>query len=736
MIALSEHTLLVFWTQLFVLVVVARGLGSLMRRIGQPAVVGELAAGLLLGPSVLGRAAPSAFEWIFPNSAVQSAAILAIAWLGVALLLVVTGFETDLKLLTSLGRSSFLVSTGSLLVPLAAGFAVGMLLPDALLGSDEMRVPFALFMAVALSISALPVVAKILMDMNLMRRNVGQVTVAAGMANDLVGWILLGTIAGLVAHGGFQLGGLALTVGLMALFLVVMLTGGQRVVDAALRRARPRGVVSSFTVVLTVTLGAGVVTQLIGVEAVLGAFVAGILLGRSRYQQPEVRHSLETVVHGFLAPVFFATAGLSVDLGTLGTPVTAGAAAAVLAVGALSKLAGSYAGARMGGMTRMEGLAVGVGLNARGAMEIVVATIGLNLGVLNATSYTVVVVLAMSTSMMAPPILRRILTGMEAGPEEAARLEREAVLEASIVAGTEVALLPTRGGANSLLAGRILDLSLQPDTAITVLTVHGSGDAHAIKEGERGARELVDMLANRRVDRIARTGDDPVRAITAEAALGYGLVALGVTEEFGEGRELSPVLRRVIANCPVPMLLVKHGEGFAFGRDERIEFRRLLVPAAGTKTARAAQEIGFTLAGRVGAAVDVVHVHTRQDQAGPEVEQRSAIRSRLFAIARPTASVPSEDGDRTMSEPLAASEAMLSNARTLAAKFGTHVNVLTRTAVSAGPELVSAADEQGADAIVIGAQVRGGSDTLFLGHGVEHIFEHASQTVIAVIFPQ
>jgi Kef-type K+ transport system membrane component KefB/nucleotide-binding universal stress UspA family protein len=726
MVPLEEHALLLFWVQLFVLVAVARGLGGLMRRVGQPAVVGELAAGLLVGPSVLGKVWPAGFGWLFPaDDAVQSAVILSVAWLGVAMLLVVTGFETDLKLLTSLGRSSYFVSTGSLVVPLALGFGLGMVLPASLLGDPQQRIPFALFMAVALSISALPVVAKILMDMNLMRRDIGQITVAAGMANDLVGWILLGTIAGLVGQGGFDLAAVLTTVGLMAVYLVFVLTVGQRLVDAALRRARPSGVVSTFTVVVVAALGSGVLTQLIGVEAVLGAFVAGIVLGRSRYQQAEVRHALETVVHGFLAPVFFATAGLSVDLASLASPTNALSALVVVAVAAVAKLAGSYLGAKLGGMTSREGIAIGIGLNARGAMEIVVATIGLGLGVLNASSYAVVVMLAISTSMMAPPLLRRILRTMEAGPVEAERLEREAVLEASVIAGTEVALVPTRGGLNSFIAARVLDLALQPDTAVAVLTVRADGDDHARASGRDTAAQLRSLLHERRVEHIERESGDVVTAVAEEAALGYGLVALGATEGLMHEGRVSDQLRAILASCPVPMLLVRHAAGFA-GDAPSVAFRHLLVPGAGTRVSQAAQEVAFTLAARTGSRdVDVVHVDTRpaEDQVADVRAGRVALLARRRSGAREPSLQP-------------ATNAMLEKARALAERFGREVNVIARSGIQAGPELLAVAQERGADTIVVGAQVRHHEGELFLGHGVEHLLTRAPQTVLVVVFPE
>lgn len=715
---LTEHQLLIFWLQLFLLVAVARGLGGLMRKVGQPAVVGELAAGLVVGPSLLGRVAPDVYAYVFPGEAVQEGLLLAVSWIGVALLLVVTGFETDLKLLSRLGRTSVAVSVGSLVVPLALGYALGNLMPDIFLGQADDRLPFALFIAVALSISSLPVVAKILMDMGLMRRNIGQVIVAGGMANDLIGWIMLGVLAGVVADGEFALLGLLTTVGSIAVFMVVCLTVGQRLTDSALRRARQTsvGLVSPFTVVILLTLLLSTITQALGVEAVLGAFVAGIVLGRSRYKQKEIEHSLEVVVNSWLAPIFFATAGLSVDLGLLADPVTLLWAVVVVAVAALSKFIGAFIGARIGRMSAMEGLAVSVGLNARGAVEIVIATIGLGLGILNQRSFTIIVVMAVATSLMAPPLLRRILGRMDAGPDEAARLEREAMLEASVIAGTTRALLPTRGGANSTLAARLLDLSMQPDTAITIHTVHPDS-ADAAASSRKAAQEVRRWLQDREVEAIDVVADDVARAITAEADLGYGVLVVGMSEGFTGGHAMSRVLADTLIGSPIPVLLVKHGTDVD-AEQEDLVFTRVLVPSIGTRAGLAAEEVAYTLAARTDAPVDVVHVVNRQDTVDGT---RSPAGGATTATA---AAAPSRIVD-----------GLLAQSRALAAKFGRDADVQVRTGTLVGPELAQAADETGVDLIVLGAQLRSYADQPFLGHGVEWLLEHSRQTVVVVVLP-
>ncbi|MYB04160.1 MAG: cation:proton antiporter, partial [Acidimicrobiaceae bacterium] len=296
---LDEHALLVFWTQLLVLVAAARAVGYLMRRVGLPSVVGQLAAGVVLGPSVFGAVWPSGFEWFIPHEEISSGALFAVTWLGVALLLVTAGFETDLALIRRLGRAAALVTGFSLVVPLAGGLVIGVLLPADFIGGGADRTVFALFVALALSVSALAVIARILSELGLMRRDFGQITVAAGMANDVVGWVMLAVFTGFATAGQVSVTGTLRTVIGLAAFLLLAMTLGQRAIDASLRRVRRDGpnLHGALGIAVFTMLAFGVATQALGIEAVLGAFVAGVVLNRSRFQQHEVVHHIESLTN-------------------------------------------------------------------------------------------------------------------------------------------------------------------------------------------------------------------------------------------------------------------------------------------------------------------------------------------------------------------------------------------------------------------------------------------------------
>lgn len=718
---LGEHELLLFWAQLLVLLAVARGCGLLVQRIGQPAVVGELAAGLLIGPSVFGRIAPDLAKWLFPGGALESAPILAVAWLGVAFLLVLTGYETDLKLLGSLGREAVAISTGSLMVPLGIGFVVGLWMPEVFHGIPGQRFLFAAFIAVALSISALPVVARVLGELGLMRRNFGQITVAAAMVNDLVGWLLLGTLSGIVVSGGFDLVGTVVTIGAVALIFGGSLTIGQRLVDGFLRHAlknREFPTATAFTAGILVVLGLATLTQAIGVEAVLGAFLAGILLGRSRYRRREVEHTIELITTSVVAPIFFATAGIYVDLGALANPTVAIWSVIILLVAMLTKLTGTYLGGRIAGMPTSTSYAIGIGLNARGAMEIVLATIAFSLGVFNNASYTVIVLMAMATSMLAPPLLRRALRKNEPSGEEAQRLEREGLLASSVIVNADAALLPTRGGQNSRLAAQLIDRILKPEGRVTVLTVHSHGTPESACDCDDVLAETAEVFSDERPVEARRTNarTDPADAILSEAKLGYGMAVLGMTEDFRSTHQPSETLRRIVLESPIPLLLVRHSA--SNDGKSSVPLGRVVVPAVGTRHGRAAEEIAFALAHSAGSPVDLVHVISRLDNDHGQPQTRAQAGAPAGSLG------PVESTDR-----------LIGSVLTRAARFGVEANAHIYSGPQPSQELISAADQIEAEILVASAQVRSTDGDLFLGHGIEYLLEHANQTVIVILFP-
>ncbi|HBZ69345.1 MAG TPA: sodium:proton antiporter [Deltaproteobacteria bacterium] len=713
---LTEHQLLVFWLELSVLLLAARGLGTLMRRIRQPAVIGELAAGLLLGPSVLGQLSPAVESWLFPSDPVQRALLSSVGWLGAFLLLIVTGLETDLGLVRRLGTKAARVALGSLVIPVLCGLSVGFVMPDAFLGPNAQREVFALFMATALGISALPVIAKVLSELDLMRRNIAQVILAAAMADDVIGWILLGLVAGLAQSGEIAIARVGWTLLGLALFLAGAFTVGQRIVDALLREARRRrgGSSAALTITVLVALFAGALTHSLGLEAVFGAFIAGIVLGHSRFQEHEVFSTLQTITFTVMAPLFFAGAGLRADLALLRDPTVITWGSIVLLVASASKFLGAYIGSRFARLPRREGLALGVGLNARGAVEIVVATVGLSLNVLNKSSYTVVVLMAMVTSMMAPPLLRAALKGWKGSKEESERLERERMLGDNVLLRPSRLLLPSHGGPNSLLAARILDLAWPEGAEVTLFS---AGKDVPAEDLER----VRAVFASRPISIEHAAAKEPLDAILEQAVLGYGAIAVGATDTKVEGRLISPVVDALLAASPLPVIMVRRGARVSPNSLPR--FHRLLVPAIGTQPGRAAQEMAYSLARRQGVRVLIAHVVTM-----PTLGQQLAMPAWPEEVREDASPLPP-------SERTEVAERVLAEARALAERMGARAETVIRTGVSAPEEILALARERGVDLIVLAANLRQLSGRPFLGHGVEYLLENSESTIVVVTAP-
>jgi len=389
------------------LLVVARVLGTVTERIGLTRVVGELGTGFVLGPSVFGLLAPRLYARLEP--AVASPLVNELSLLGLVFLLALAGLETDVDLVRSYAREVVVVGSAGLAVPFALGAGLGFAVPASLLVEGTPRFVFALFFATSLCISAIPVIVRILIDLEAFSTPFGQRTVATAMYTDVVGWLLLSLVVGLARAGRLDLRAVAgVVLAVTAVFLGAV-GPGQRLVDWILGRLAADDVRGHLATLIVATVSGSAVTYALGVEPGLGAFLVGLLFARAGGLPDPARATFERLTLGLFAPVFFGVAGINADLGLLVDPVVAAVGTVTLAVATVGKIGGVYAAASWLGYDRWEAAGMGVGLNARGAIEIVIATVGLELGVLTPRLYTVVIGVAVVTSATTPPLLRRIL---------------------------------------------------------------------------------------------------------------------------------------------------------------------------------------------------------------------------------------------------------------------------------------------------------------------------------------
>jgi Kef-type K+ transport system membrane component KefB/nucleotide-binding universal stress UspA family protein len=532
---LGGQELLLLLVQFGLLLFVARTLGEVAKRFHLPSVVGELLAGVVLGPSLLGALAPHVFHTVFPSRPEQVHLLEALSWLGVLMLLVLTGIETDLELIARKGKGALGISLGGILLPFVSGVALGFVIPGSFVARADQRGVFALFVGTAMSISAIPVIAKVLMDMDLIRRDIGQITLAAGMIDDTMGWILLSVVAGLAVRGVVDPASVGKSIASVLIVLALSLTVGRRLVAALIRAVDNRigGDMAKITTLILLALALGSLTQLLGLEAVLGAFIAGILVGRVRRFDHQVADTFRVVALGIFTPVFFAVSGLRVDLAQLIHPGVLLVAAIVLAVAILGKFVGVYLGARLTRLGHWEALSLGAGMNARGAMEIIVATIGLSLGILTPKMYSIILLTAIATSLMAPPLLRWTIGRVEMDEEERRRLQTEDLRRASFVGNLKRVLLLSSGDAASHLAARLVGLMLRgEDVEVTTMQLEAAADPGDESAGadDQDLEQVVGELSVESHNARTLTLPDDGRLdqdVLAEVEKGYDLVVIG-----------------------------------------------------------------------------------------------------------------------------------------------------------------------------------------------------------------
>ncbi|MGB9369657.1 MAG: cation:proton antiporter [Xanthobacteraceae bacterium] len=601
--------------QIILLIVVGRLLGEGMLRIGQPAVMGQLIAGLLLGPSVLGALWPEAQHFLFPKTPEQKAMLDGLAQFGILLLLLLAGMETELALVRGVRRAAMSASIAGIVLPFACGMLLGHLIPESLLPDPNKRIITSLFLGTALSISSVKIVASVVRDMGFLRRNVGQVILAAAIVDDTIGWIIIAVTFGLAGQENFSWLSVTGHVAGTLLFLVFSFTLGRRMVFKIIQLSNDyfRGEGAVIAAILVIMGLFALITQVIGVHTVLGAFVAGILVGESPILTEEIDRQLRGIVAGLFMPVFFGLAGLSADLTVLKDPELALLTLGLIAIASVGKATGAFAGGYFGGLTFKESTALAMGMNARGSTEVIVATIGLSMGLLSQNLFTMIVAMAVITTTAMPPTLRWALARLPMRREEKQRLEREDFERNAFVPNLERVLLAVDGGANGRFAARLAGLLAGlRNMPLTIL------DVSAIKEAKGGGvngkddqfednaltvRDIVVAAAEHAsakreepptIDVIVRKHDPPGDAIATEARRGYDLLVVGVDEVVTKSGAFHDRLSALVRNFEGSIAIaVARG---AHEADATTKIGRVLVPVTGNENARRGAEVAMTLA--------------------------------------------------------------------------------------------------------------------------------------------
>lgn len=387
----------------------ARLLGEIAQWLRQPAVLGELIAGVLLGPTFFGYFAPEWQSWLFPVEGASAIALEGITTLAIVLFLLVAGLEVDLSTVWKQGRVALKVGSVGMAVPFVIGLACAALIPTTVGRPAEVDPKiFTLFFATALSISSLPVIAKTLMDLNLYRTDIGMIVISAAIFNDLIGWTVFAIILGMMNSPAGHETNVPATIALTLAYAGLMLTVGRSLIHRALPYLQaythwPGGVLGFA---MTLALLGAALTEWIGIHAIFGSFIIGVAIGDSPHLREHSRVIVDQFISFIFAPVFFASIGLKVNFAT---HFDLSLTLVVLAVACLGKLVGAALGARWAGLPTRERWAIGLAMNARGAMEVILGVLALRAGVINEPLFVALVTMAIVTSMISGPFIRTVM---------------------------------------------------------------------------------------------------------------------------------------------------------------------------------------------------------------------------------------------------------------------------------------------------------------------------------------
>ncbi|MER8523021.1 cation:proton antiporter [Mesorhizobium sp. M0643] len=691
-----------FVAEIVLLLLVGRGLGEVLQRYGQPAIMGQLIGGILLGPSLFGWLWPSAQHLIFPSDPAQKGMIDAVSQLGILMLLLLTGMETDLRLVRRVGAACFSISATGIVVPFICGFALAQFLPDALLADATQRTVAGLFLGTALSISSVKIVAMVVREMNFMRRNLGQVIISSAIIEDTIGWLIIAVTFGIATNGRLQFAPLVTTIAAVALFMVFSFTIGRRLVFTLIRWTNDQ-FRSEFAVITMILIIMGVmalITNMIGVHTVLGAFVAGILVGESPILSSHIEGQLRGVITALFMPIFFGMAGLSADLTVLADPTLAMLTGALVVIASIGKFGGAFIGAKLAGMSFKEAIAVGSAMNARGSTEVIVASIGLSMNILSHNLFTMIVTMAVITTLAMPPMLRWALGRLPVGHDEQQRVEREALDEYGFISRLERLLVLVDdsriGKFTAYLAGLVGGGSgmpttlLQPKDGRIDRPTDSKGQERTLKEIKKGAKKsarAVKRIEDTLVGKVHLTARTELEAtgetIAEEARKGYGLLLVGLDNVLTADGAFAPALNDIAGGFDGPLCLVLNGGNAGEKMPTLKAGTSILVPVNGTQVARRAADLALALARPNRARIKVLYV-----------SQKAA------------------KGRRSTSVSHSREEAVLKDIADLAGRYGLHIDTAFHTRVTPDKAITREA-AKGAAIVVMGVTQRPGEDLFF-----------------------
>ncbi|MES2556162.1 MAG: cation:proton antiporter [Bacteroidota bacterium] len=536
------HPLAILLLQIITIIVAARILGFFCRKIGQPSVIGEIIAGIVLGPSLFGMYFPEFSGFLFPKESLGNLQFL--SQIGLILFMFVVGMELDLNVLRKKANDAVVISHASIIFPFTLGVGLAYFVYEAFAPNNINFLSFALFIGIAMSITAFPVLARIVQERGLTKTKLGAIAITCAAADDITAWCILAAVIAIVKAGSILS---ALYIILAAILYVFLML---KVVRPFLKRlgekysskeSLSKPVVAIFFITLIIS---SYLTEVIGIHALFGAFMAGVIMPSSLSFRTIFIEKIEDVALVLLLPLFFVFTGLRTHIDLLNDWSLWGIAAIIIAVAVIGKFLGSALAARFVGQSWRESLIIGALMNTRGLMELVVLNIGYDLGVLSDEIFTMLVLMALVTTFMTGPLLDLINWLM---PEKDTQMEQQATANS-----TKYTILvsfgsPERGRTLLRLANSFIRKSLD-NAGVTALHVSPSNDLNQFnaEEYERESFKLVKSEARKLqlpVVTLFRPTVDIDKEITDTANAGnFDLLMIGIGRSVFEGSLLGRVL--------------------------------------------------------------------------------------------------------------------------------------------------------------------------------------------------
>ncbi|MFZ2324442.1 MAG: cation:proton antiporter [Ignavibacteriaceae bacterium] len=705
-----HYDTLILLIQIAGLLLAARLMGEIAQRLGLPLVAGEIFAGIILGPSVLGNI-PFIAEHIIPN-VTEKNYINIISMIGAMFLLFIAGMETDIKLIKHQSKKAIVIASTALLFSFVSIFLFSLNLPESLIPSSINKYLFAFFVSITISVSAISVIAKVLLDMNVIRRDFGQLFVAIGLIDETVAWILISVIIGLVGGFATSFGGILFSFIKVILFLVLGYIVGKFLMKYLItfmqNKIKLRDKFLSLVVFVIFVYGA--IAQALELEAVLGAFVAGIVFGQIPYLSEETIEKIESMTFAIFAPIFFASAGLQVNVLEFTNPTILFITLVLMFVAFSSKAIGGYVGARFFAKTdNWSAIGFGVGLNTRGTIQIILATIGLTIGIISQNIFSIIIIISVFSSLISPILIKSIIKKIDPNTEEIKRIQLEKIYSESIISKINRILLPVRvrtdlgvDSAKSIETTILEALGSKKELDITLLTITNETDKNL---AQKFLDDLAKSFKKSVITKRVIVSSNALEKILEESKKDYDLLVIGATEKQKNSEMVfNKFIDNLIRFSPCPSIIVQGHKKLSVNSGKKI-----LVPTDGSKSSKRAAEIAFALATNENDEVHILRV-IEEKKTLEEFDMKNHLLERQISYAQEIVKEFKSIGDSLS------------------------VNTFTKVERGINPEtvIIKVAEENNFDMVILGSDVRPGSDNLFLGPRVEQILDNCSCPVVVV----